>query len=119
MSTTTFTDEEFFDSENQLLDIFGLDELGSPRVDDTFVTPANDERIEKIVAEALHEAVVCDTTTFFFKTFGVGLSGLASTLFRSLSDLSANAPPTDPGDQGVSRSDIDVGGNGLDGDGSP
>ena len=115
MSTSTFTDEEFFDSEHELLDIFGLDELGAPRVDDTFVTAANSERIEKIVIEALHEAVVRDTATFFFKTFGVGLSGFASAVFSSFGDLANDLPDELGGELNEPRSEIDLGGSPLDG----
>lgn len=100
MSTTAITDEEFFDSENDLLAIFGLEAAGTPRAEDTALTPEHDARIDNIVSEALHEAVVKDTTTFFFKTFGVGLSGLASAVFNSLSDLSGENPP---------RSEVDLG----------
>lgn len=88
MSATSFTDEEFFDSENDLLAIFGLEAADAPRTEDTQLTAAHGERIDNIVSEGLREAVVRDTTTFFFKTFGVGLSGVADTLFRSLSELS-------------------------------
>ena len=106
MSTSTFTDEEFFESENDLLGIFGLEAADAPRAEDTELTPAHGERIDNIVTEALHEAVVKDTTTFFFKTFGVGLSGLASAVFASLSDLSNDGET----DQNGERSEIDLGG---------
>ena len=106
MSTTVFTEEEFFDSENDLLGIFGLEAAGAPRVEDTILTPEHGARIEEIVTEALHEAVIRDTTTFFFKTFGVGLNGLASTVFSSLSELS-NTGETGEND---GRSEVDLSG---------
>ena len=108
MSTTTFTDEEFFESEDELLGIFGLEAADAPRAEDVALTPEHDARIDNIVSEALHEAVVKDTTTFFFKTFGVGLSGLASAVFASLSDLS----------HGVEREGV-VGRSGIDASGAP
>ena len=91
MSDTTFSDDDFFESENDLLGIFGLPAADAPRAEDTELTPEHSARIDNIVEEALHEAVVRDTTTFFFKTFGVGLSGVASSVFRALDDLSGGA----------------------------
>lgn len=114
MSTSaTFTDEQFFESENELLGIFGLDQLDRPREADTVITPANNERIEKIVTEALHEAVVRDTTTFFFKTFGVGLSGLAGAVFSSFGELAEELPEEVGGELKEPRSDVDLGGLAL------
>jgi len=93
-------------AKNDLLAIFGRAAADAPRVEDTQLTPEHDARIENIVAEALHEAVAKDTTAFFFKTFGGGLSGLASAVFRSPSDLSGDAPE----DANQARSEVDRGG---------
>jgi|GEM_PF-3506920 len=51
------------------------------------VTEANDEqRIEKIVKQALHEAVIKETTTFLFTGFTAVLAEFASALLGAVED---------------------------------
>jgi len=108
MSTDAITDEDFFDSENDLLAIFGLEAAEQPRPQDVELTAEHETRIDNIVEEALHEAVVKDTTAFFFKTFGVGLSGLAHAMFSSLCDLSDDGD-AEGGQTGTQGPDYDQG----------
>ncbi|MCB1095888.1 MAG: hypothetical protein R3F19_21320 [Verrucomicrobiales bacterium] len=90
-----------FDSEvNQLFrDAFAeANERGVP------VNVPDEERVERIVEQARHEAVIKDTATFFFRSFAAALAELLVAMLRAfteqnsgvqtLEDISGEAPNT-------------------------
>ena len=44
----------------------------------------NEERVERIVAQAQHEAVIKDTADFFFRSFGPALVELLNAIIATL-----------------------------------
>ena len=81
------SDEEFDRTERELEELFGFRKV-------EFAPEVDSKRIDRIVEKAMYEAVVKDTTSFVFNSFGSAIFGLAGAV---LGQASSGFPAGDGG----------------------